>query len=241
MAINFYQNNVNSNVIILNPREVYLQPFEIQNWNEIRASFYLNVIATGSNYTGIPVANETLTINSSPNSCAFIGFCKSDANYPFPFVSGNFIGAGTSTGSVNSVYADEYIRDGTYGIVYALNNNIYNGSLSIGNGYLIRVGYSAPDFFNNTYVLKIKNKGNTGQSFSFARAQAASATISLTETGARTNASNLNALSSFATGYWTTGFASNGGPLDLPDSFMFYAPFFQVRLKIGELLVEKYA
>ncbi len=103
-----YQINTGEKVLVLEPKEALVYPFNFSGWSEIRVGAYMSLVTHDSftgGYTGTKIETSTaldgLLYNRFDNF--FWGITKS--GNPFPFQTGSyFVGATLNSGAILSEY-----------------------------------------------------------------------------------------------------------------------------------------
>lgn len=235
------------NCLILNQGEALIYPFSVGSWTELRiGAFFSFTTASSDNATW---SDETSNYTASKNG--FFWGIK-DSGISLPISSGaSFIGLGINTsfaGATHVVTASQYV-DGA-----APGSNFYQlfstGTVVTGQTiggtrlYLAsatqQTGTTAFASYNGIKI-QITGLGTAGQSVRLSSSVDSLYTNDTSEVNLRQKLSAFagSATSTFA--YFTSGFVGGSGPLTLPSSLFLYSPFFNNRVRVHSLVVEKYA
>jgi hypothetical protein len=249
--------------LILDPKESLIYPFDFGEWEEIRVGVALSV----TNISGFnqPLQDESILniYQEDYTNNFYLGIKSNNESYP-NINSCSYIGIGprvTYSGEVTDLYARNlgfgcllgyYSSDlpSVYSWIMPSGATGYNylNNINGGNLYL-------PPVFNQTGTdtyfcnlfgmnIKIKDKGTSNQSFSFSIYQ----TYALEDFFPFPSLANMRSTlttatmgNNIVTGYFTSTYNNTGVPAPIPDAFYISNPFNLNRLRIHNILIEKYA
>jgi len=238
--------------LILEPKEAYVQPFDLGDWTRVRFGFMGSYTSLGDSNANAVNENSSFSVANSLNGF----YCGISTQNATPFRTGVFLGRCPPPNSTTVALADLF----GYFIVghLVVNTNNTSKGLSFNNdvtrvetgifqndqGFIFPQSATGNDFIAmaNGLEIEITNKNTDRQGFSV-RAFQPSLAIN--------NNTSINYLKSFLanpptsfssyTGMMTTGFATGTGPLDIPNQIYINSPFEINRLRIHSILIEKYA
>lgn len=242
-------------MLILDPRERFIYPFNLGDYSEIRFGMYFSATAaTGDNAT--VSANDWSTKRSARDS-VYIGFCNFNTGLLLPLQTGfDFIGCAalgdqTCGITVQSV-SDSYIRLGAVGngngqVFLADTTGAVTtpGILTVSDA-IARFPTNSVGFANYAGMFGLQ-LGISGANLCSMRAFGNNVTYTTNPslTNLRTDVSTLgqgtSSLSSVVTGYYTSGGTNNNNVMMKPNAIFIYTPQFNSRLRIHALVVERYA
>jgi hypothetical protein len=255
-----------SNILVLDPREMYVQKFDLGDWNEIRVGLAMSVTAATTDNS--PYVIESLPASSTPdlrNSYMFGLFSGEPAYFPKP--GSSFVGVvGSTTGqilqfkddisSITAIADATSFGDSRYRIATTVNENYklaytspfaQNSTFNIGSTRNRYTGLLETGIIT-TMSFSVKNKGQSGQYIDIIRdSNANKAGSALTWFYTDLSAQKLSQLNSLisasaATGiYYNSTMNETGSPIDIPNNFLIYFPFYNNKLRIHSLLIEKYS
>lgn len=237
--------------LILNPRERLIYPFSFGNYSEIRCAIAWSLTAaTGNNST--LNASDVYAQTAPPNSIYF-GFCNFQTGSLLPGQSGGYDYVGTIPGGPN-----------TAGINAGGGNLNWQGGGSSATN--CRIGVTditggrftgAPNELNIAASVSQTNiagatsfAGLLGWKFTLSGSNAYSLQGLTTDTSFTSNVSTSNlrtfiaspsTTTSVVTGFFTSGGTAAGNRLMVPNAFFVYMPMLNQRLRIHNLVVERYA
>ena len=252
--------NIDDNTLVLGVREALIYPFSLGDWSEIRVSYWLSM-TNSADLNGLYVAESTLGARTNYKQGGWWGLKDSGTDFPSQGQS-VFMGIGNGNGPS---YADgSTLADGSLLVQNAGGGNatlFSSGTLSTPDGYnsptiylpstseSISTGNYA-SFYSQRYRLTKNGPGSrTGVYMYWASDESTYNTPPQDYSIANLRVKALNTAwrgqdtspaSSLWTGYWTSDFTVNGSTnIAFPNSIFIYLPYFNNRLRIHALLVEK--
>lgn len=242
-------------MLILDPREKLVYPFNIGDYSEVRFGMYYSFTSGAEFGDNTSVFSDNQAPSPSPLSKIYLGFCNFYTGNLFPGQSGayDYIGAISDAAGGSVGYADN--GDNTYTILrpcgaggnnnWAIHTTDLTGTLSNkgegalqtffakhGSGITNYASLLGAQFYysgNNAFGYRVFNNGVT-------------LTTDTRLSVLRNDVSSLGtARSPYVTGFLTTGGTNNSNVLMKPNSLFIYMPMINSRLRIHALLVERYA
>lgn len=251
---------VDDNTLVLGVREALIYPFSLGDWSEIRVSYWLSY-TNSTDLNGLYTAENTAGARTNYKQGGWWGLKDSGTDFPSQGQS-VFMGIGNGNGAA---YGDgASISDGSLLPTNAgggAETLFSSGTLSTSAGYnspaiylpspseSITTGNYA-SFYSQRYRLtRTGPGGKTGVYMYWSADESSYNTPPQNYSIANLRTKALNAIyrgqdtspsSSLWTGYWTSDFTVNGSTsIAFPNSIFIYLPFFNNRLRIHALLVEK--
>jgi hypothetical protein len=256
-----YNKTATDTCIILEPREVLYYPFNVGSYQTIRAGLYLSATSTSGSNTIYPYPYYENIDSNSLFGNVFIGFAKSGIgmNYGLPGQTGlvycglknngyaqSYIGKNVANPSDNNKISFDGNLD-NYNIGYNLTHYLSSGQSTMLNStfsnnttgtqiYLANdpslttgyVGYYGLEFnlISNQFQLSISNDSNF--------------TTNTNITGLRSKLATFPNRQLIGSGYFTSGFNNSSNLIDRPDSLLLYFPFYLNRIRVHEIMIERY-
>lgn len=242
-------------MIILDPRERLLYPFNLGEYSEVRfGMLYSWTAATGDNIT--PQSDRAYA--TTPIGYSYMGFSNFNSGtvqFPIQTSGFDFIGIVGSSQDVNN---SPGVTNNSTTLTYP------GGQGSAGNfclGYRTDQGgsssSSAANVFNTNTIFNVTVAGSTGTlagsmgmrlsfptstGYSFNMFYNNGSTAEVLLANLRTGvAAQMETQTSNYVGYFTTGGAATGYGMSKPNSIYIYNPMLNTRMRIHALLVERYA
>lgn len=245
-------------MLILDPREKLVYPFNIGDYSEVRFGMYISFTSGAEFGDNTNIFTDRGTASSSALSKVYIGFCNFNTGTLFPGQSGgyDFVGTISDVGASDVGLTDNndnnyvvfrpsalngtnnwstYTTDLTGNLSYKSDFNIGGGPLYIAkhatgaSNYASLVGAQFYYSGSNAFVYRVFGNSTT-------------MTTDTRLSVLRTDISNLGTVrTNFMTGFFTSGGINSSNLLMKPNSLFIYTPMLNSRLRIHALLVERYA
>lgn len=228
--------------LILNPREALFYNFDFgTGWREVRMGMsYSLTNSTGDNGQ---YGNETISNTSlNPTNLIFFGLTKAETDQlPF-YNTGIFIGALSNTGNNISLSNGSITNNSRYGLI---SGNQITGSVNDWFASYFSpsstVNASGTGGYASIYGVKVEinreAKTFSVRSANMSQNNGDTSTVFLRQ---QINSFQGTIPGSDSTGYYTETFTSVGNFLPYPNKMLIYFPFFNNRLRIHNLVIEKY-
>ncbi len=233
--------------LILSPREAIVYPFDVGLWSELRCSYYVSFCGTTSG-NQVYAAEAFPPAGTNYKNGGHWGL-KDSGNF-FPTQTGSiFCGITPVNAAGNSNLLDTNLVLQNLGNItptFITNGTLVTGNLSPFSNCNITLQSIANSvgttnyagFMSQKFVLGLTPSGKRTISFSQASNSTDSAPYSVAALRARTQVASYTV---GVTGYLTSNFTPTGTNLDVPNSVFIYVPFLNNRLRIHNILVEKYS
>ncbi len=243
-----FQKVTGDNCVILDPRESLIYPFNFgDDWTEIRMGVYVSMCATGDD-NSLPIFS-TISDNSAINR-PFIGFKNNNNSFPqsascsfagfsSPITEGTILQIAPGTSSAGLELAGS--SSNTYS--FLLSNDASQVKDSAGGfssmqwPYAGSVGDTA---YFGVFVAKLcvtPTNIYTGTNYVTHNATAGGSNVGIASL--RKDVANAS-FSSPVTGFFTYDFTATGTPIAKPNAAFIYSPMFNSRLRIHNIVVERY-
>lgn len=244
--------------LILNQREKLVYPFNLGNYSEIRFGMFFS-FTSGAPNNNVPILTNDTNSQSTAITQGFFGFSTLNTGAYLPGQSGgyDYIGLygyegsasiGLSVGSPTISFAG--------GATPGASENWKAGITDTTGGYFSLSGYSANGLtcsikcpnvatgatsFAGMFGMQLVMSGTNGVAFrTFSNDTTYASDVSTT--ALRNAMTSLGSTRSvWATGYYTTGQIPGGNRMSTPNSLLIYTPMLNSRLRIHNLVVERYA
>jgi hypothetical protein len=228
--------------LVLNPREALFYDFNFgTGWKEVRIGMaYSFVNSTGNNELRTTETVVNTTFNHTNN--IYVGLTNS-TNNSIPYANtGIFIGMSSFTGSNVTLNAANIASNSRYGVI---NNQSFSGSFSNYNSVYLSFSSATNATGNSSYLSYYALRINIEplvKSFSVRGANVSVDGNNPSISFLRSQINNFAGAipSADSTGFYTTAFNATGDLLPYPDKVLIYFPFFNNKIRIHNLLVEKY-
>lgn len=244
------------NALVLNSKEALFYPISF-GYNEIRVGAFLSLCNT-TDTNGLYAAENVIA--NSPGAGFYFGLTDASNITNLPYTAGtNFIGCGVCTGvsafKTPDINTAGLVWDGaaleifsTIGTLQQTSQNAIPGSVDMTSTAVFvptPAQATGTTQFANFFGIKfsIQNKGTSTQNFSVQTSYNSTPTDNTSIESLRTNLSNFPNASTNFTGlrYFTPLSLTTGTPLTPPSTVIIYSPFFNNKLRVHNIDVEKYS
>lgn len=251
-----FQKTISDECLILEQREAFYYPFYVGNYQEVRAGFYFSATSTSGDNT--PYNFETADAGSLVGSM-FIGFAKSGqgANYVLPGTTGLiFCGLKNQGGNCSYlgpqgdiIWISPTCQSATPFFGCILTNYLSSGFDSIQDDTVTGVNNTGGVIFlpqdptlDTGYASYFGISLNfSGNQFQFSMSNDANFVTDMEISGLRNRLETFPNYQLAGTGYFTSGFNNTNNIIDKPDSLFLYFPFYNNKIRIHALTVERYS
>ncbi len=240
--------------LILGVREALVYPFDLGTWTEIRVGLFVSPThATGDG--NVISVDESVgnPAGTTPKSNFYIGLKDSGSALPNTF-GANYIGWGNGYGSAQpgtigngllanhvagNVYYPRHLSNNTTATTVATNfegifttaphANIVN-TTSYASRNIFRVVMGSTPGGKSTIIWQMMNNLTNHVAGPYTAEVMRQYMLSSTFEGGN-----------YPTGYWTTSLSPTGDNLTPPNALFIYVPFFNNRIRIHGIVIEKYS
>lgn len=233
-----------ANAVILDPRQAFIYPFDIGEWNKIRVGMAISFTGVSSDNQNMDSFGTPSVSVSSARDRIYYGIKPHSQNFPQennePFIG--FRSHGNSsyiTFPPNFLdHRNEHGEKGYIGVHYpngGVEGKLYDPLANEAYGVVTPTGLADDTIAHCgiiTLYLEVLNKGMANQKMIVRHARQGGTDLSL---GSMKNSMMSGAL----VNQGTFEYNNSGAPYVLPNSFFIYSPFFGFRLKIFSVAVIK--